>query len=420
MTGLTADYITPFALALKANNVHIGLLSAVPALCASAAQFKAADFVDFARGRKRIILLFVLAHLLMLLPLAALPFLPVVNKIPLFILCVTLFTAFNAVSGPAWASLMADYVPSRSRGKYFGWRSKVFGVVTVASAFFAGYLLYLFKGNILAGFSLIFGLAFVCRSVSWYCLAKMYEPPFRMKPDAYFSFWDFIRRVRESNFAKFVLFVASLNFCVNLAAPFFAVFMVRDLRFSYAWYTILVVTVTAVTTFTIDRWGRHADRVGNVKIIQSNAFIIASLPLWWLLWHNPLYLLLIQGLSGFAWSGFNLCATNFVYDAARPEKRTRCIGYFNACNGVATFCGALIGGFLVTRLPPLMGYKIQSLFVFSSFMRFAAVALLARRIREVRPSEKISSRNLFYSVIGFRPAFGVTGEARRVTARTEE
>jgi len=420
MTGLTADYITPFALALNANNAQVGLLSAVPALMSSAVQFKAPDLVDFARSRKKIILVFVLAHLLMLVPLAALPFLPVLNKIPLFILCVTLFTGFNAVAGPAWASLMSDYVPSRSRGKYFGWRSKIFGMVTIASACCAGYLLHLFSARVLTGFALIFGLALVCRVVSWYFLAKMYEPRFEVREDAYFSFWDFIKRVRESNFAKFVLFVAGLNFCVNLAAPFFSVFMVRDLGFSYVVYTVLVVTVTVVTTFTIDRGGRHADRVGNVKIIQSNALIIASLPLWWLLWHNPLYLVLIQCLSGFAWSGFNLCATNFIYDAARPEKRTRCIAYFNACNGVATFSGALIGGFLVTRLPALMGHKIQSLFVISSLMRFGVVGLLARKIREVRPSENISSRNLFYSVIGFRPALGVTEEARRISGHTEE
>jgi hypothetical protein len=64
----------------------------------------------------------------------------------------------------------------------------------------------------------------------------------------------------------------------------------------------------------------------------------------------------------------------------------------------------------VRRLPALFGYKILSLFVISSLLRFAVVTVLARRIREVRQSEKISSRDLFYSVIGFRPAFGVSSQ----------
>jgi MFS family permease len=413
MTGLTADYITPYALALKATASQIGILSAVPNFISSLLQLKSADLAERLRSRKKIINLFVLLHALMGLPIVLIPYVFKTQAVLFLIIFITLFTSLNAIAGPAWSSLMSDYIPIKKRGKFFGWRNKVLGSVTIACAFLAGLILHYFKNNILRGFLIIFSIAFICRLISWYFLTRMYEPPFRLRREAYFSFFDFIRRAGESNFAKFVIFVAGINFCVNLAAPFFSVFMLRDLKFGYLTYTVIVTTATITQVFTIGRWGRHADKVGNVKILKFTALFIASLPLWWIFNQNPLYLIFAQVLSGFAWAGFNLCAVNFIYDAVTAEKRTRCIAYFNVFSGVGLCLGALLGSYLVNILPALLGYKILSLFLLASVCRFLVVLLFSGKIKEVRATEKIASRDLFYSVVGIRPIAGIAGEPRQ-------
>ena len=124
-------------------------------------------------------------------------------------------------------------------------------------------------------------------------------------------------------------------------------------------------------------------------------------------------------LSGFAWSGFNLCATNFIYDAVTPEKRTRCIAYFNVFTGMALFLGALLGGFLLNVLPALFGYKILSLFLIASILRFITVLFLSGKIKEVRKIEQITSKELFYSVVGIKPILGVTKESRQLIREEE-
>ena len=403
MVGLTADYITPYALTLKATPAQIGVLSAAPNFASSLVQLKSADVAERLKSRRRMINLSVFLHTLMGIPIILIPYLFKSQPVFFLIFFVTLFNAFNAFAGPAWSSLMSDHVPVNKRGRYFGWRNKIFGIVTVLSAFLAGFILQLFKNNILKGFLVIFSLAFISRFISWCFLTRMFEPPFRAKKEAYFSFFDFIKRIRESNFAKFVIFVASLNFCVNLAAPFFSVFMLRDLKFNYLIYTVIVTTVTVAHIFTIDRWGERADKVGNIKVLKFTSLFIASIPLWWVINQNPLYLILIQAISGFAWAGFNLCAVNFIYDAVSPEKRTRCIAYFNVFTGLALCMGALLGGYTVNILPGFFGYKILTLFIISGALRFLAVSLFSDKIKEVRPVEKITSKDLFYSIIGIRP-----------------
>lgn len=403
MLGLTTDYITPYALYLKATASQVGILAAAPNLIASLVQLKSADLTERLNGRKRTINLFVFLHALMLLPIILTPYL--LKKQHLFYLVIffTLFTSLNAFAAPVWSSLMSEYIPYKMRGKYFGWRNKVLGIVTIVSAFAAGIILTHFRNNILTGFSLIFFLAFLSRLISWYFLTRMYEPVFRPKKEAYFSLFDFLRRAKESNFARFVIFVASLNFCVHLASPFFSVFMLKDLKFNYLTYTLVVTAVSVAGVFTIDRWGKIADKIGNLKILKTNALIISSLPLWWIFNQRPGYLICIQILSGFAWAGFNLCAVNFIYDAVTPQKRIRCIAYFNVFSGVGLCLGAVLGGALVNNLPLIFKYRTLTLFLVSSILRFFVVFLFYRKINEVRTIEKINSRDLFYSVLGIKP-----------------
>jgi hypothetical protein len=73
---------------------------------------------------------------------------------------------------------------------------------------------------------------------------------------------------------------------------------------------------------------------------------------------------------------------------------------------VAVFLGSLTGGFLASRLPPLFGYRLLSLFALSCFGRLVFYLLLSRRFREVRPAHEVSLHDLFFSVIGVRPLVG--------------
>lgn len=402
MVGLTADYITPYALALKAATAQIGFLNSLPNFISSFLQLKSADITEKLASRKKMINIFIFLHLLMGIPIILIPYLFKHHSVSLLILFFTLFAAFNALAGPAWSSLMADHIEENKRGRYFGWRNKILGSIIVVFSFLAGFILFLFRKNVLRGFLIIFSLAFISRFISWYFLTRMYEPHFKVKKEDYFSFLDFVKRMRSSNFAKFVVFVSCLSFCVNIASPFFAVFMLRDLKFSYLIYTVLITTVVLTTILTIDRWGRRADVVGNLKVIRLTSFFIASLPLWWLINHHPLYLILIQVLSGFAWSGFNLCATNFIYDAVSPSKRMRCIAYFNVFNGSALCLGAVLGGYLVNHLPFLFGYQILSLFFISGLLRLFVVFYFSGKIKEVRQIDHVTSLNLFYSIVGLK------------------
>ncbi len=419
MVGFTQDYFTPFLLLLGAASRDVGILSCLPNFVAALAQLKSPDVAEKVGSRRKIINIFVFLHAAMLLPISFIAWRGGAQPI-FFIMLVTLFTSLGAFAVPAWGSLMSDLVAKDKRGEYFGWRNRIFGIIIISATLTAGYILHrMEKVNSYYGFGIIFLTACLFRMISWYFLTRMYEPPQEHKKEDHFTLFMFLRRIKESNFAKFVLFVATLNFSVNLASPFFAVFMLRDLHFNYLLYSFLTIAATLTIYLMMGRWGKHADHVGNLQVLRTTAPIIGTLPLFWIVCREPVFLFFTQVVAGFAWAGFNLCASNFIYDAVTPQKRTRCIAYFNVLNGLALCCGGLLGGFLSERLPPLFGYQLLSLFLVSAVLRLTVGLSFPSMLKEVRSVQKMSSQELFFSVIGVRPFLGIERKSVQYDYETE-
>jgi MFS family permease len=407
MLGVTDHYIIPFALFLTATAQQIGWISAVPNLLGSISQPFSVQLIHWIGGRLKLLVYTVGTQAALLLCIACLAKINFASRLEVFLLFLVCFAVSGGLAGPAWGSLMTEYLPTRKRGSYFGWRNRILGAVYVLSMIAAGFLLYWTRDTSPSvGFFIIFSVGAAARFVSASYIARMSEVPQRRNPTDEFTFFMFLARFRESNFVKFVAFVATLTFSSFLAAPFFAVFMLRDLQFNYLIYMVLQLAATVTGLVALPWWGRHADLVGNVRVLRLTGFLVTIIPLLWLVSHNVFYLLLIQALAGIPWSGLTLCATNFVFDAVSPQKRVRCIAYFNVINGSALFSGAVLGGFLASRLPPFRGSSLLTLFALSSLCRLFFYFLLSRRFQDVRPSKEVSSLELFFSVVGIRPLVG--------------
>ena len=407
MSGVTEHYAIPAALFLGATVQQIGLITALPNLLASLAQFFSVQIIYWVGGRLKLLVRLVFSQASFIFAIAILTTLDHKQRIELFLLFLISAGVCGGLAGPAWGSLMSDYVPASKRGRYFGWRNRTVGAVTVGSILACGLLLNFLHGvSLRTAFPLIFFLAAAARYISAFCISRMDEPPHKNDPASEFTFLMFLRRFRESNFLKFVVFSGCMTFASYLAAPFFAVFMLRDLQFSYLTYMSLQIGASVAALLALPLWGRHADLVGNVRILRLSSFLAALIPLLWLFSHNPAYLMLVQMFAGFAWSGVTLSAANFIYDAVTPKKRVRCIAYFNVINGVALFLGSSLGGFLASRLSPLFGYRLLALFGLSCLCRLCFYLLLSRAFREVRTAHEVSIQEVFFSVVGIRPLIG--------------
>ncbi|MBI4310946.1 MAG: MFS transporter [Chloroflexi bacterium] len=381
--SIADNFIGPLAIALGGAPMQIGLLNALPQLLAALSQLFTYKLVAWTHSRKGILLFAAGAGVLPWLPMALIPHLsladPVLWLVPLAILVVALYQ-FPA---PAWGSWVSDLLPLHRRGAYLGLRASVGSLAGTLLVLGMGVFLDRMGDGVLWGFSLIFLAAAAMRLSSLALFWGMHEPPMR-PTSTVMSLWAFLRTAQSTNLGRIVLYTAALYFGVFLAGPYFSIFMLRDLHFSYTTF-IFLQTVHVVATIIGSRlWGLYADKHGNVNVIRITGLGVSLLPLFWLVSHEAPFLMMINTLGGLCWSGFALCSLNYIYEATPPGERSRVVGYLAAFGGVGLFLGAVTGGLLAGRLPVFFAYPIMTLFLVSGVGRLLACAAFLPFMRESR------------------------------------
>lgn len=391
MVGAGDNFTSAYAVALGATNFQIGLLSALPTLIP--VELLTTKLMS-KFSRKKLVLAGALVQVILWFLMAFLGLLVYkqgsILAASLLIVLFTMYASTGLFISPAWYSWMKDLTEKIELGKYFGVRNKLFGIVSLITIISAGVILSIFRkmDMVFYGFALLFIVAALARTVSRAYLKKQHEPRFRLKKESFFSIWEFIKKAPTNNYGRFAIFIALINFSVMIAGPFFAPYMLNDLKFSYITYTIINLVISGLATLvTMPLWGRFLDKYGCVKTMRLTVWAVPIVPLLWLVSHNIAWLVFVQIISGIIWAGFNLASGTFTFDAVTKERMNLCIAYSSILNGVAIFLGATLGGILAS-LP--IGFMNVFLFVFlvSGIVRSIVITLLFPLIREVRPVKR--------------------------------
>jgi MFS family permease len=406
VAGVILDcFLVPFALQLGAGPQAIGFLISVPSLFSAASQFFVVAAMRTAGCRRRLLIAGAAMQGLALLPLSLLALSRGPGSFRLVFASVVAYRVVGALMNPAWGSLMSEYLPDHQRGRYFGGRSRHVGLSGILTTSLGGLFLFLLKPISAAwAFSGLFLTAGSCRLLSCRYMARMARVP---EPSSIAEENEFAlaaRLLRRKNFARYARYVAALTFANQLSTSYQGVHLLRDLKFDGLSYMSVALASALASLLSVPVWGRHADKLGNVRILRLNGFLVSLVPILWAFTDSPTRLTAVELLSGFVWAGFNLCSANFVFEAIEPEIRTHALAFCNLLNGAATFAGAMAGGWLAGRLPAVFGFRLHTLFLVSAALRFAVDFALSRGISEVRPvPEPVPSTELVLSVVGIRP-----------------
>ncbi len=412
MAGAGETYFSAYALFLKATTAQISWLAAFPSLIGSFAQLFSAWVASHTGRRKAIILLGVALQTVMWLPIIWLPYFFPANAVSILIVCVALYFAGGHLAAPMWNSLMGDLVPERRRGRFFARRGRLMSITTFAALAAAGLMLHFGKtgDQTRFAFSLIFSLAALARVYSAIQLARMHDPlpvPQRLDLPPLTGSWA---RMRSSPFARFTIFFATMNFTVAIASPFFTVFMLRDLQFTYLQYMASLALAVLLQFLTLSMWGRLGDIFGNRLVMLVTGCIIPVFPVLWLVSPNYWYILTLQAMGGVCWAGFSLSASNYLYDVAPPERRAVFSAVHNVLSSLTIFAGALLGGFLSLVIPDQITLFGRAVVWTSSLWGILLISTLARtvvalaflpRLQEVREVRKLTPVGLMLRVARF-------------------
>jgi MFS family permease len=412
-------YFSAFALFLKASVPQVALLTTLPPLLGAFAQLLSA-WAGGLVGRRTVILAGASLQAVLWLLILALPLSFPAQAVVLLLLLQSLFYGAANFTAPQWTSLMRDLVSERRRGRYFGHRTRLTTMTSFIALIAGGLILHVFdtSGRTGLGFVAIFSLAFVARAISVYHLRFLEEPEsgtsvpnLRMR--------DWLTDLRASGALTFSTYFMLMNFGVAIASPLFAVYMLRDLEFSYLQFCLNSGMSVIVQFLTLTTWGRLADVFGNRLILIVTSMIIPLMPALWVLSGDFWYLLLAQCLSGLTWGGFSLSAGNLLFELLPRTQRIAYLAFHNIGAAAAVFAGAMLGALIATRAPaisPLLGDQaitssLLYVFVLSAVVRMLVAMLGSRRIRQLRPPRRtLPPHALVLRVTGFNAFLGLLYE----------
>lgn len=263
------------------------------------------------------------------------------------------------------------------------------------------------KGFVLVGFSIIFFIACIFRLLSSDMLRRHYEPRMKLKKNYYFDILQFIKRAPKTNFGKFAIYISMISLAVAIAGPFFAVYMLKELNFSYTTFMCVNIAASISSILFFPLLGKFSDKYGNRELLKVGSVLIMFLPILWIFSASPIYLAFVPQLLGrFGWAGFHLSASNFIYDSVKPQNRGLCVAYYNILNGVGVFVGALIGGLLIHYVSINFINKFFFIFLISGILRIASVLIMIPKLNEVRDVKTPKSNPLLYFK-GIKPMKGL-------------
>ena len=347
-------YITIYLLALGATRQQIGLLSSLSNLTAAFLLFPAALLVERTGKRQKITLASAAGSRLAVLMMALLPFfiMPGTSLVWVILALALLREAFNNTGFPGWMALTGDIVPLEGRGRYFGTRNFIMGVSGIIAALLIGE--FITQVGEPLGYQIAFILAVLFGAISMTFFARIQDP--HQEPDANQQVQGNVRMILSSlkgqkQFILFCVFTAIWNFSINIAGPFFSVYMVDTLAFNAAMIGVITVSNTVANLVIQRQIGALADRWGNRNVAVVFLLIIPFLPLLWGLWVRQYWqAILMHILAGLFWGAFNLANFNNLLLQTPEKQRARFSAFYQIVVTLSLAGGAALGSILIAQI----------------------------------------------------------------------
>jgi MFS family permease len=386
--NIVITYLTFYLIALGASNAQIGILSSISSIVAAIMLLPGAFLVErfgrrkditvwFGGGIARIVLLF-----LAILPLS----LDGQAAVMVAIVLTILRDAFGNLAYPAWMAMIGEIVPLAGRGRYFGMRNFVMGIAGMATTLLMGEAITRMGQPV--GYQLALGLAFVIGMISTYAFAQIHDPNPRPLPQpppaekgAKPSPLTFLRDIwQHPGFLKLSLTAIVWNFGLNIAGPFFSVYMARELQVTP---TLIAVNSTVSTVASmaaqlfVSRW---ADRWGARRLQLVSGLCIPVLPFAWVFITEAWQIIPVNTIGGALWGVYGLASFNLLLELTPEAQRARYSALYQNVVTVALAGGAAFGSLLITH------FGFTAVFLGSAAGRFLAALLFAWLLRPARPS----------------------------------
>ncbi len=385
-------FLMGFALKiLKAKPEQIGFLAGLPML-ANLIQIFGSYLIEKTGKRKMLCFVCVVMSRLLWVAIIMLPMAVFSSfsdgRVLVLVIVIAASSLLGSLSGVAWLAWMSDLVPEHVRGTYFGKRNMIASAAGTVAILAAGKFLSLWEIRFGAdnpySYISIFSLGLAAGLFSTWFLVRIPEAPSTTQtPKGPIDFSLFLKPLKNHNFLVLIIYVSCWIFGVQMAAPFYGVFMINILKIDFSTITIFGTFAMLATLFMMKIWGSISDKLGNKPVIIVSGLILAALPFLWIVALPKNYYIPIMTahvLTGAFMAGASLSQFNILIKLSPREGRSVYLALFAAITGIIGGIAPMIGGWLSKIFEnfhfTLLAYQISNLhLIFLISAAFQALTL---------------------------------------------
>ncbi|MDB5023225.1 MAG: transporter [Mucilaginibacter sp.] len=351
----SGTFLTAMAIHMGASNFQLGLFAALPTFT-TIFQLLSVWLVQKFNNRKLVTSAF---NLLARVPLLAVGIMPLLftGTTSIMVLLTLLFFQhiFGDIAGASWNAWMKDLIPEGRLGSFFSRRTRIAQTLNVtlslATALCIDYVKAHYPAHEITAYSMLFLAGGMLGMASVFLLLRTPEPqPVRMKGNVMTLFG---KSLKNKNFRNLLVFNSIWAFALNLATPFFAVYMMKTLQLPLSYVIGLTILGQLSGIVALKLWGNHSDRFSNKTIIRIWAPLYICCILGFAFTDMSsshvvmlVMLVLIHILSGTATASINLALSNIGMKLAPKNEAMVYISSKNMFVAFFSTIAPMIGGLM--------------------------------------------------------------------------
>jgi len=351
----TGVILTAFALHLGASNFMVGVLASAPFL-AQLLQIPGIVLVERLRQRKRIAVLTSILGRLMLGVMAMTALFTGWTPLIVFLAAQLVLCGLGAIGTCAWNAWLRDLAPEAKLGQVFARRTAWLTAINLGLGLAAALALDLTApGSVTRNwvFASMFAAGCITGLISARIVAQMPEPTMP-PPVGSIGLRELLTQpFRDPNFSRLLAFVGSWQFAVNLATPFFTVYIVKQLGFDLSFVLVLSVASQIANLLALRSWGALSDRFANKSVLAVSApiYILSIVAMIGASQIDDrdfvkIWLIALHLLMGASVAGVTLGSTNIALKLSPRGSATAYVAASAIVTAIAAGLAPIIGGAL--------------------------------------------------------------------------
>ncbi|NPD89960.1 MAG: MFS transporter [Asgard group archaeon] len=348
--GLIYPFVSIISLKLGASASILAWIQAVNNFLRQLLEPLFGRLTDFTKRRIPFI---VISTITWIIPYA---FLYLVKAPEFIIVIVACVSILNSLGNPAWYALQNEIFPKEVRGK-FSSRVAWFGSFgSMLATLFTGIILTIAFGDIDYQKYILIPVAVgvFISIIAVLPFRKVKEP--HQRPELKIELTS--RNVKESlkevfsnkPFRKFAILYSIFGLFWTFSWPLFSIKQVNILGATAVEIALLEIIFAVTTLIFILIGGKLSDKIGRVRMIFMNRFILFLFPLLYIfatkIWHLYLVHFFISSFFSFSFAGVNA----YILDIIPPKESGLYFGFLSLVTGIFYFIGTLSGGYMVEIL----------------------------------------------------------------------